>query len=236
MHKKNRFSGFSPETIRFFRGIQENNNKSWFEENRPVYEEYVLKPLRYLVEDLGPFMKMLDPQFDVRPQINRTIAKIYRDTRFSRDKTLFRDHLWIVFRRHQASLAGEICFYFEIRIDSFSYGMGFYAAPREIMVDLKNRILAKPQKFLQIIQNPVLSDTFALQGETYKRSPVKKYPVELEEWMKFKSFHFSHREPNEPLASSDKLVETLKEGFLILYPLYCYVQKMEPNVKVAYKS
>ncbi|HDL19337.1 MAG TPA: DUF2461 domain-containing protein [Bacteroidetes bacterium] len=236
MLKKNSFTGFTPETIRFFRRIKKNNNKPWFEENRPVYEEHVLKPLRNLVEDLGQFMKMLDAQFDVRPQINRTIAKIYRDTRFSRDKTLFRDHLWIVFRRHQTSLAGELCFYFEIRIDSFSYGMGFYAAPREVMIDFKNRILANPQKFLRIVQNPVLTETFSLDGEFYTRSPVKEYPPELENWMKFKSFYWGHKESNKPLAFSNKLIEVLKEGFLILYPLYCYVQKMQPNVKVAYKS
>lgn len=62
-------NGFNQETIRFFQTLRENNSKSWFEKQCSQYEEHVLKPLRNLVDDLGPFMQMLDPQFDVRPQI-----------------------------------------------------------------------------------------------------------------------------------------------------------------------
>ena len=229
------FNGFNQETIKFFQTLRENNSKSWFEKHRPEYEENVLKPLRNLVDDLGQFVQMLDPHFDVRPQINRTISKIYRDTRFSKDKTMFRDHMWIVLRRHQGTLSDEICYYFEIRIESFSYGMGFYSAPRELMLKLKKRILANPNKFLKLVNNPILQEHFELSGELYSRAPIKEFPPELENWIKFKSFHFEKKELDISRTFSSELIDDLKEGFLILYPIYCFIQNMKPNVIVNFQ-
>lgn len=229
------FRGFNQETIKLFQGLRKNNNKSWFETQRPDYEKFVLNPLRNLVEELGPFMQMLDPQFDIRPQINRTISKIYRDTRFSKDKTMFRDHMWIVFRRHQGSLSDEICYYFEIRIDSFSYGMGFYSAPRDLMLSLKKRILAKPKQFVKIVNNSILQERFELNGELYSRSPIKEFPPELESWIKFKSFNFERKDQDISRTFSSELIDELKEGFLILYPIYCFIQNMKPNVIVNFE-
>ncbi len=226
------FQGFSEETFRFFRDVREHNDRAWFQENRWRYEEYVLEPIKQLVEDLGPLMRMLDPQLEVRPQINRTIARIYRDTRFSRNKTLLRDHLWVVFRRHQGRLSEELSYYFEIWEDRFEYGMGFYSAPRPWMADLRRRILAHPRRFLKIAEHPVLRETFRLDGERYTRCPVKDAPPEVRDWMFWKSFYFHAGRPNRPIATSPELVDLLKEGFLILYPMYCFIQNMQPNVKV----
>jgi len=229
------FVGFNEKTFQFFRDLRQNNNKPWFEANRPIYEENVFKPLRALVENLAPFMQMLDPQFDIRPQVNRTIARIYRDTRFAADKSLFRDHLWIVFRRHQGMLSDELCYYFEIREQDFSYGMGFYSAPREWMVSFRNRMLANQTKFLRLANNPVLQEHFILDGERYSRPAVKDYPPALAEWVKFKTFYYHRQEAVIPTATSAALIDLLKEGFLILYPMYCFIQNMPPHVKVEFK-
>jgi|Deesub1362B_J571_1020462.scaffolds.fasta_scaffold07369_2 uncharacterized protein (TIGR02453 family) len=230
-----RFQGFPEETFQFFREIAtHSSDKAWFEENKERYREHVLKPIQALVEDLGPFMQLLDPQFDILPKVNHTISRIYRDTRFSRKKTLLRDHLWVVFRRHQGRLSEEVSYYFEIWHDHFEYGMGFYSAPREWMRELQQRILANPERFRNIALQPVLRETFTLDGKRYTRSPFKEFPEDLREWFYLKSFYFYREEPNHPLATSPKLVETLKEGFLILYPMYCFIQKMQPLVNVEF--
>jgi len=228
------FSGFSEETFRFFRDVRQHNDRAWFEENRWRYEQFVLTPIKQLVEDLGPLMRALDPQLETRPQVNRTIARIFRDTRFSRDKTLLRDHLWVVFRRHQGRLSDEVSFYFEIREDRFEYGMGFYSAPREWMQDICRRILADPRRFLEIAENPVLRETFTLSGERYVRPPVKEFPPEVQDWMFWKSFYFHTGHPNRPLAYTSELVDLIREGFLILYPMYCFIQNMPPQVTVKF--
>ncbi len=226
------FRGFSEETFRFFRDLRQHNDRGWFEENRWRYSEFVLTPLKLLVEDLGPLMRALDPQLETRPQVNRTIARIFRDTRFSKNKALLRDHLWVVFRRHHGRLSDEVSFYFELREDRFEYGMGFYSAPRDWMQEFRRRILAHPERFLKIANHPVLRETFTLSGEKYVRPPVKEFPPELKEWMFWKSFYYHTGRPNHPAACSAALVDLLREGFLILYPMYCFIQNMKPLVNV----
>ena len=81
-----KFNGFSPKTLKFLKGLEVNNNKTWFQKHRADYEEYVLQPLRDLVTYLGDFMLVIDPCFEITPAVNKTISRIYRDTRFSKDK------------------------------------------------------------------------------------------------------------------------------------------------------
>ena len=81
------FKGYQKEAIVFLKNLRNNNNKQWFEAHRGGYEEFLLLPTRELVTALGNFMLTIDPNFEIRPVINKTISKIYRDTRFSKNKT-----------------------------------------------------------------------------------------------------------------------------------------------------
>ena len=66
------FQGFAPETYAFLDDIRSNNNKIWFEQNRPVYQTYILNPLRALVTKLAPTVQHINPALEVRPQIGKT--------------------------------------------------------------------------------------------------------------------------------------------------------------------
>jgi uncharacterized protein (TIGR02453 family) len=123
------FQGFSRKTFTFLRDLGHNNDKAWFETHRPVYEQHVLRPLRDLVSDLADFMLGIDLSFEVEPAVGKTISRIYRDTRFSKDKSPFRDHMWIAFKRSGQDWAHYIpTYYLEITPTSYRYGLGFYEA------------------------------------------------------------------------------------------------------------
>ena len=104
--KKGNFNGFSEKTLDFLRNLKVNNNKTWFEANKQDYEIYLLQPMRNLVFDIGEFMLSIDPYFEIRPAINKTISKIYRDIRFSRNKSLFRSPKRYGHRRRQSIKTG----------------------------------------------------------------------------------------------------------------------------------
>ncbi|HEX9059303.1 MAG TPA: DUF2461 family protein, partial [Clostridia bacterium] len=83
----NHFTGFERKCIDFLADLKENNNKQWFDENKPIYLEYVIKPLQSLIEDLSPVLMSIDPLIITTPFIGKTISRINRDTRFSNDKS-----------------------------------------------------------------------------------------------------------------------------------------------------
>ena len=87
------FEGFSQEALDFLNDIRFNNHQQFYEANRTRYEQYVKAPLRELSEELAPAVQLIDPRLDTQP--GRTMSRIRRDTRYTKDKSPFRDHVWL---------------------------------------------------------------------------------------------------------------------------------------------
>jgi uncharacterized protein (TIGR02453 family) len=114
------FEGFSREMVAFFVSLSMNNNKAFFDENKQTYERFVKRPLTELCEALSPTVLSIDPLFDVRPA--RSVSRIYRDVRFSRNKSPFRDYMWIGFRRVGESSEDSCGFYFDVSATDAQWG------------------------------------------------------------------------------------------------------------------
>ncbi|MFD0717215.1 DUF2461 domain-containing protein [Paenibacillus sp. GCM10027626] len=138
---------FSPRTIEFLDELADNNSKLWFEDNKPTYIEHVLQPAQALVLKLSDQMLAIDPCFETSPSIGKTISRIYRDTRFSNDKSPFRTNIWIVFKRPKKEWADAPAFFFELSPESYRYGMGFYSASKDTMDAFREMIDNNPDEF-----------------------------------------------------------------------------------------
>ena len=134
-----------PVTPGFFDFLVENrlhDSKAWFEEHRKEYQRLVLEPLRGLVTEMTPVMLELDPQLVVQPAVGKTISRIFRDTRFSRDKSAFREHLWISFSRAKAERFQPVPeLWFDLAPDGYSYGCGWYCPGTQLMETLRRLVL-----------------------------------------------------------------------------------------------
>ena len=75
------FKGFSKKTLPFLSSIRKNNNKEWFEAHRTEYEELILNPSRAFVVEMGEHLQALEPTINAIPKINKSLYRIYRDTR-----------------------------------------------------------------------------------------------------------------------------------------------------------
>jgi uncharacterized protein (TIGR02453 family) len=220
------FKGFSKETLEFLSGLRENNNKQWFEINREMYETYLLEPLKCLVQDMGFFMKSIDPYFEITPKVDKTIARIYRDTRFSKDKSPYRSNLWITFRRSGRDWKEDPVYYFEIFPDWYRYGMGFYGASKATMDNFRKLIEAKPGEFLKAISFYSDKGEFILEGEKYKRPLRDDLPPKIMEWYQMKNFYITCNRGIDDVLFSPDLINELISGFKALEPLYHYLWKV----------
>ena len=227
MEDDKQFRGYSPETLKFLKALESNNNKQWFEKHRVDYEKFVLEPTRKLVNDLGDFMLKIDPRFEITPAINKTISRIYRDTRFSGDKSPYRSNFWIVFKRSKKEWSTQVCaYFFEVFNDYYRFGMGFYDAAPAIMRKFREQIDENPGEFRKAIAFYPRQKTFSLEGETYKRIIDNSKPEEIQRWYQKKSMYLvCNRDINKTLFSR-RLINDLKRGFGMLAPLYQYLQKV----------
>ncbi|MDR0413451.1 MAG: DUF2461 domain-containing protein [Dysgonamonadaceae bacterium] len=216
------FTGFSSETFRFFADLEENNYKPWFEEHRAVYEREVLQPLKALAVALTPSFYGIDPQLDLRP--NRMISRIYRDIRFSYDKTPYKQHMWISFQRPFKKQTPEWetfpGFYLETGKDGAGYGMGMFAAKKKIMDRFRDRVAYEPAHFREITAELLSTHHFRLGGEAYKRPVKNDLPDDFQPWIQRKGLYLFKNLPVSEVLFSEAFVPYMEKEFSLLQPLY----------------
>jgi len=94
---------FTREAFKFLRELRENNDRSWFAENKERYEKYVRQPALKFIADFGPKLAKISPHLAADPRpVGGSLFRIHRDTRFSKDKSPYKTHIGIHFF-HEAS-------------------------------------------------------------------------------------------------------------------------------------
>ncbi|MBP7051936.1 MAG: DUF2461 domain-containing protein [Phycisphaerae bacterium] len=225
------FRGFSRKTFSFLRDLKRNNDKAWFTAHRAVYEEHVLQPLRDLVTDVSDFMLGIDLSFEVAPAVGKTISRIYRDTRFSKDKSPFHDCAWIVFKRSGKDWARYVPAYFlEIAAKSYRYGLGFYDAAPDLMARFRQQIDDNPESFFKAVGWFDKQKVFTLEGQRYKRPVGQDKPEPIRTWYGCKSFYLTSEHKIDDAILSPKFADQLMDHFGLATPLYRYIHRIVAQV------
>jgi len=221
--KEGSFNGFSQRTLNFLKNLRVNNNKAWFETRRGEYQEYLLNPLQDLVVDLTEFMLTIDPHFEIRPMVGKTISRIYRDTRFSKDKSPFKNTMWITFKKPNNDWKDAPAYFFEISPDSYRYGMGFYSASKETMDRLREMIVRKSKEFFKVFSLYSKQNAFVVEGEKYKRILNDNIPEEFQDWYQRKNLYLVCNRGIDNTLFSRKLLKDLESGFGLIATFYNFL-------------
>lgn len=128
------FAGFPREAITFLGDLSHNNNKMWFDEHKSEYEEFVQAPAREFVVAMGEKLKILVPEIQADPRVNKSLFRIYRDTRFSKDKTPFKTNLALWFwQGNNASRVENSGFYFSLTESKLMLGAGSHTFNKDAL-------------------------------------------------------------------------------------------------------
>lgn len=166
------FEGFSKETIKFFKQLEKNNNRDWFAENKPWYEEVVLLPAMELVTDIAKPLSKVSPHFTaVSKRSGGSIMRIYRDTRFSKDKTPYKTNLGIQFRHEQGKDVHAPGFYFHISNGEIFFGAGIWRPANPALNQIRALIDDDTKRWKRIVSKKAFREKYERQGESLKRPP-----------------------------------------------------------------
>ena len=161
------FKGFSPETVDFLWGIRMNNNREWFMEHKQDYVNYLYEPMKALGAELfQPFLN--------RPGNLLKVSRIYRDARLHHPVP-YKESLWICIRQDVAWWAENPCLYFEICPEGVTYGFCLWRPRTSTLEDIRRRMAAKPDEFLQLIAETEKATGLPVTAELYKRP--KEAPI-----------------------------------------------------------
>lgn len=212
------FEGFTAEGLKFLFENKMNNSKDWYDSHKNIYKQFVYNPFIELVKEVAPVMPGIDSQLITIP--SKLVSRVRRDTRFTHDKSLYRDNAWFVFLRDKSNMAASPCFWFELSQNGSSYGLGYYGAGPASMASMRKLIMDRHPAFLKALESYKTQDEFVIVGETYKRSKHPEQPENLKTWLDRKNIAFECAQQNFELAFSKTLPETLKKGFVKLKPIY----------------
>lgn len=215
------FPGLPREALKFFRDLERNNRREWFEERKELFLAQVKAPMEALVEAVGAEMLKFAPESVTSPQ--KAIYRIYRDTRFSGDKTPYKTHLGASFFRNDLGrhIAGG--FYFEVSHKYVGLAGGVYMPTPENLRLLRTHILENHKRFDKLArEKKLLAALGELQGDKLSRPP-KGFPPDHPaiEWIKFKNLYFWKELPAAIAATPDLLPEIVSR-FRLMAPVISF--------------
>lgn len=223
---------FFQQTLDFLVENRLRNSREWFRTHKEQYQKFVLEPFVELAARLGSAMLELDPLLVVEPRVDRTISRIYRDIRFARDKSLYRDVMWCAFQRDRKVYGEPPGFVFELSPTGFRWGCGYYQASPGLMRAMRELILEGARSF-QRAQAAVGTDgRFAVEGDRYKRSPCPDRPEELRDWLDRRCISLMHSSRDFDLLFSGQLCVRLEEDFRRLEPVYDFFWEAERRARL----
>jgi uncharacterized protein (TIGR02453 family) len=214
---------FPEAGLTFLKSLKRNNNREWFLKHRSDYEESVRAPMLQLIEALATEFEKFAPEILVS---SRSLFRIHRDTRFSKDKSPFKTHVAASFSvrgfdRHEG--AG---FYFHIAPTELWVGGGLYRPPTDELRSVREHIATNHRQLKKIVEARAFRKLFgALAGEQSSRMP-RGYPPDhpAEQYLRFKDL-LAARELAPTEATKPDFLETLVESFRTMHPLIHFLNE-----------
>ena len=166
------FNGFFEETVEFFSELKENNNKTWFTENKKRYEQYVMEPARAFVLSMESRLQDISGNIIADPKVNRSLFRINRDVRFSNDKSPYKTNMGIIFWEGPGKRMERPGFYFHLEPDSLMVGGGLHMIPKDLMTPYRESVRDEENaRELSGIIEKIKDSGMEVGGLHYKKLP-----------------------------------------------------------------
>jgi uncharacterized protein (TIGR02453 family) len=207
-----------PEGLKFLRGLEKHNDREWFNERKVVYEAELKEPMLAVIRKVTDAMLDFAPHH-VRPA-EKSLFRIYRDTRFSNNKLPYKTHVaawWSHMGMEKTSGAG---YYFQVSPKGVVIAAGAYMPEKDQLAAIRHWLLENHAAFRKVLEKPAVRKTFTeFEGATLTRPP-KGYPPEhpAMDLIKCKQWGLSATLPVETALEAN-FAATLVKHFKLLAPL-----------------
>ncbi len=226
------FTGISADSLFLLAENRFQDSKSFYEEHKPAIWSGVVEPLRALVGDLAPTMLAIDPKIIVDPLKNGCVSRVRRDNRYTNDKCMYRENMWIALLRDKRAWDHMVpAFFMDFSIRGVEWGMGFYNATADMMRTLRGIAQQQPDRVTAALSRAKRAG-FVMTGQPYaRRRSTEDTPPLLRPLYDCRNVCLTRTEGADFVADSD-LPQRLIKGFKALAPMYeILMQAVEMNVQ-----
>ncbi len=163
---------FTSATFRFLEQLAENNDKAWFEQHKDEYEDCVRTPALEFIRDMAPLLADFAPEFraDAR-KLGGSLMRVYRDTRFARDKTPYKTNVGIQFRHQLGKDVHAPGFYLHVAPEECFLGVGSWHPEPDLLGRIRDLIAAQPSRWRAARDDRNFAAHWQLMGDSLTRPP-----------------------------------------------------------------
>lgn len=220
------FDGFPKSGMEFLRKLKRNNNRPWFQKHRTQYEENVRFPMQCLIATLARKLRDDIPEMDFNPR--RSIFRIHRDVRFSKNKAPYKTNIAASFQPRGVGKGIEYPgLYVGVEPGEIFVGGGLYMPSGDQVKAIRNAIIERPEEFLTVVENKRFKRRLGgIQGEKLQKAPLgfpKDHP--MIEHLKHKQFYVGVEWNDESPCYSRKFADTVAGIFLDTMPFVRWLMK-----------
>src|SRR3954469_12059778 len=146
------FTGFPKDFFAFFRELKANNDRAWFEANKPRFKQSVQGPMSEFIAAMAPHLSRISKQFPADPRPNGgSMFRIYRDVRFARDKRPYKEHAACQFRHRLARDVHAPGFYVHLAPGDVFVGGGLWMPEAHALARVRGAIAARPEAWKKAV-------------------------------------------------------------------------------------
>ncbi len=161
-----------PELFAFLNDLASNNERPWFHANKARYDEAVKEPALEFIQSFGPRLQSISPRFEANAKpVGGSLFRIQRDTRFSKDKTPYKENTGIHFRHERAKDAHAPGFYLHLQPRNCFFGVGLWHPETKVAYQIREHISDNRKAWTTIMSSPPFTTGLALGGDSLKRPP-----------------------------------------------------------------
>jgi uncharacterized protein (TIGR02453 family) len=163
---------FTSELFTFLKDLRRHNDRAWFAKNKERYFDVVQEPALEFVRGFAPYLRKISPQFvaDDRP-VGGSLFRIYRDVRFSKDKSPYKTHVGVHFRHRASKDVHAPGFYLHLAPDEVFAAVGIWHPHQQILNQLRTAIVEKPDTWKRAAHGKAFRARYQLSGDRLKRPP-----------------------------------------------------------------
>ena len=215
------FAGFPKETFAFLAGIHAHNEKAWFEGHRDLYEAGYVEPGRAFVEALGARLRTISPSVQYEAKVNRSMHRINRDIRFSKDKRPYKEHLNLWFWHGDSKDWHRPGFWFGLGAKEVYLGIGMYQFEKDVLDTFRQSVIhpRSGKALLAAVTKVKEAGGYTIGGKTRKLLP-RGFETEPDraEYLLYEGLHAGIELPAEAAAKSDFL-DLATRHYAALWPI-----------------
>ena len=223
------FKGFDRNIFTLLEINKFNDSKSFYESVKEEIKQGAIVPMRQLASDLSDELFAIDDKMNLIP--TKMVSRIRRDTRFSKNKNLYRANVWCMFMRDKHLWQRQPCMWFEFYPDFYSYGIGTFRTDTLYLEYFREYLVENQDKFREALR--ILSVTGAtLDIECFKKDKpgIERVGDDLKKFYNCKYFYFIYSAAEMQKLIDSSIKEELVYALRAFTPLYIFLAEITDKI------